>query len=113
LWVLGNPRPAQARATLDYAGAIDTPAPLAIIGGDFNTFLPFEDAAEDMRRDWAKNQGGEDASRTRGLVRLDYLFFRIEAELCGGTRRAGGTFGSDHYPVIGRFRRSSGAVCGS
>jgi len=113
LWVLGNPRPAQARATLDYAGAIDTPAPLAIIGGDFNTFLPFEDAAEDTRRGWAKNQGDEDASRTRGLVRLDYLFFRLEAELCGGTRRADGTFGSDHYPVIGRFRRTSGAVCGS
>ena len=113
LWVLGNPRPAQARATLEYAGAIETPAPLAIIGGDFNTFLPFEDAAEHTRRDWTINQGKEDAARTRGLVRLDYLFFRLEAQLCGGTRRANGTFGSDHYPVIGRFRRSSGAVCGA
>lgn len=113
LWVLGNPRPAQARATLEYAGAIETPAPLAIIGGDFNTFLPFEDAAAHTRRDWAINQGKEDAARTRGLVRLDYLFFRLDAELCGGTRRADGTFGSDHYPVIGRFRRSSGTVCGA
>ena len=111
LYVLGNPRPAQARATLDYVKSIETPAALAVIGGDFNTFLPFEDAAEHMRRDWSLNQGVEDAARTRGLVRLDYLFFRIEAELCGETSRARAPFGSDHYPVIGRFHRAS-AACG-
>jgi endonuclease/exonuclease/phosphatase family metal-dependent hydrolase len=111
LYVLGNPRPAQARATLEYVEAIETPAPLAIIGGDFNTFLPFEDAAEHTRRDWSRNQGVEDTSSTRGLVRLDYLFFRLEAQLCGGTRRAPATFGSDHYPVIGRFERSQAGAC--
>jgi endonuclease/exonuclease/phosphatase family metal-dependent hydrolase len=112
LYVLGNPRPAQLRATLGYVEAIDTPAPLAVIGGDFNTFLPFEDAAEHTRREWSRNQGPEDAAHTRGLVRLDYLFFRLEAELCGGTRRAAGQFESDHYPVIGRFERRGGARCG-
>jgi endonuclease/exonuclease/phosphatase family metal-dependent hydrolase len=111
LYVLGNPRPTQARATIDYVGAIDTPAPLAVIGGDFNTFLPFEDAANDTRRTWSRNQGREDDTRTRGLVRLDYLFFRLEAELCGSTRRAAATFGSDHYPVIGQFLRLNGAIC--
>ena len=85
--------------------------PLAIIGGDFNTFLPFENAADDTRRDWSRNQGVEDGTRTRGLVRLDYLFFRLDAELCGATQRAPATFGSDHYPVIGRFRRGTGASC--
>ena len=112
LYMLGNPRPAQARATLDYIKAIETPSAIAVIGGDLNTFLPFEDAADHMRRDWSLNQGVEDPSRTRGLVRLDYLFFRIEAELCGDTSRARATFGSDHYPVIGRFHRSSATACG-
>lgn len=112
LYVLGNPRPAQARATIDYVAGIGTPAPLAVIGGDFNTFLPFEDAANHTRRTWSRNQGREDDTRTMGLVRLDYLFFRLEAELCGSTRRAGTTFGSDHYPVIGQFRRLNGTLCG-
>lgn len=111
LYVLGNPRPAQARATLDYIRLIETPAALAIIGGDFNTFLPFEDAADHTRRVWSRKQGLEDSSRTRGLVRLDYLFFRIEAELCGTTSRAQATFGSDHYPVIGQFRRAPAYTC--
>lgn len=111
LYVLGNPRPTQARATLSYLEAIEAPAPLAVLGGDFNTFLPFEDAADHTRRNWSRQQGDEDASRTRGLVRLDYLFFRLEAELCGSTRRVPATFGSDHHPVIGRFRRSRGGVC--
>ena len=106
LYVLGNPRPTQARATLGYLETIETPAPFAIIGGDFNTFLPFENAADDTRRNWSRNQGTEDDSRTRGLVRLDYLFFRLEAELCGSTSRVKTTFGSDHYPVIGRFMRT-------
>lgn len=107
LYVLGNPRPAQARATIGYLERIDTATPLAIIGGDFNTFLPFENAADDTRRNWSRNQGKEDPSRTRGMVRLDYLFFRLEAELCGSTSRAKNTFGSDHYPVIGKFVRSA------
>ena len=111
MYVLGNPRPAQARATLDYIKSIEAPAPLAVIGGDFNTFLPFEDAADHTRRDWSLNQGPEDGSRTRGLVRLDYLFFRIEAEMCGATSRARATFGSDHYPVMGRFQRTAGPGC--
>jgi endonuclease/exonuclease/phosphatase family metal-dependent hydrolase len=111
LYVLGNPRPAQARATLDYVKSIETPAALAVIGGDFNTFLPFEDAAEHTRREWSMNQGPEDTSRTRGMVRLDYLFFRIEADMCGQTSRARATFGSDHYPVIGRFERVAGVAC--
>lgn len=113
LYLLGNPRPAQARAMAGYLEAIDTSAPLAVIGGDFNTFLPFENAADDIRRAWTRNQGIEDSARTRGMVRLDYLFFRLDAELCGGTRRAPATFGSDHYPVIGRFHRSSAAACGA
>lgn len=109
LWVLGNPRPAQAHASVEYLAAIGPPAPLAVIGGDFNTFLPFEDAANDMRREWSRYQGNEDDAPTRGQVRLDYLFFRLEAELCGGTTRARSRFGSDHYPVIGQFNR--GAAC--
>ena len=111
LYVLGNPRPAQARATLEYIKSIETPSAVAVIGGDFNTFLPFEDAADHTRRDWSRNQGVEDTSRTRGVVRLDYLFFRIEAELCGDTNRARATFGSDHYPVIGRFQRATASAC--
>ncbi|MEX2271424.1 MAG: endonuclease/exonuclease/phosphatase family protein [Vicinamibacterales bacterium] len=111
LYVLGNPRPAQARATIGYIDAMETPGAIAILGGDFNTFLPFEDAADHTRRDWSRNQGAEDTARTRGLVRLDYLFFRLDAELCGGTRRAPETFGSDHHPVIGRFRRPGGTEC--
>lgn len=112
LYVLGNPRPEQARATLKYIEMMETKTPLAILGGDLNTFLPFEDAADHTRRDWARNHGTEDAARTRGMTRLDYLFFRLQGELCGHTRRAPARFGSDHYPVIGRFERSRTGACG-
>ena len=67
----------QARATLDYVEGLETPAHLAIIGGDFNTFLPFEDAADDTRRAWSRNQGQEDGTRTRGLVRLPDRFRKV------------------------------------
>jgi endonuclease/exonuclease/phosphatase family metal-dependent hydrolase len=112
LYVLGNPRPEQARATLRYIDMMATRTPLAVLGGDMNTFLPFEDAANNTRRDWSRNQGSENRESTFATGRLDHLFFRLTDPLCGHTRRAPAKFGSDHHPVIGRFERSLAGACG-
>jgi endonuclease/exonuclease/phosphatase (EEP) superfamily protein YafD len=39
------------------------------------------------------------------MGRLDYLFFRLSDGWHGSTIRLDDRFGSDHYPVLGRFGR--------
>jgi endonuclease/exonuclease/phosphatase (EEP) superfamily protein YafD len=101
--VFGNPRPAQLKATLDYV--VEMPvSDNTVVGGDFNTFLPFEHTT-DIMRSWALGQGRDDTRATFGFGRrLDYLFFRLPSGWFGDTKRIDSRFGSDHYPLVGHFR---------
>jgi endonuclease/exonuclease/phosphatase family metal-dependent hydrolase len=109
LWVFKNPRGRQVRALLDL---LETPrfAPRdvagVVLGGDFNTVLR-GDEEEGYRhaRTWSRSLRREDRRRTHLMGRLDYLFFRLPDGWHGSTTRLDERFGSDHYPVLGRFSR--------
>lgn len=109
LWVLKNPRGRQVRALLDL---LETPRFTAggvagvVLGGDFNTVIG-GDAEDGYRhaRMWSRSLRGEDRRRTHVMGRLDYLFFRLADGWVAETSRLDDRFGSDHYPVLGRFSR--------
>jgi endonuclease/exonuclease/phosphatase family metal-dependent hydrolase len=109
LWIFKNPRGRQVRAILDL---LDTPRftseTLAgvVLGGDFNTVIGGDDE-EGYRhaRTWSRSLRGEDRRSTHMMGRLDYLFFRLSDGWHGSTIRLDDRFGSDHYPVLGRFGR--------
>lgn len=111
LWVFHNPRQGQVRAILS---VLETPAatgaaPSAgiVIGGDFNTIKNGDDeSAYTLARRWSTSLATEDRRRTHMMGRLDYLFFRLAEGWQAQVRRADDRFGSDHYPVAGRFAPS-------
>ena len=102
MYVLGNPRPDQAKGTLKYLADLEASA--MILGGDFNV-VPGESGAVDILRPWARSTGHEEKRGTFGGRRLDYLLFRFQPGLRGDTMRAESTFGSDHRPLVGSIRR--------
>jgi endonuclease/exonuclease/phosphatase family metal-dependent hydrolase len=104
LWIFRNPRRRQVASVLDllgqprFAGGAGT-----VLGGDFNTIQGgVEEAAYLQARAWSRSLIEEDQRSTHYMGRLDYLFFRLE-EYGAATTRLGERFGSDHYPVLGRF----------
>ena len=109
LWVFKNPRVAQVRAILN---VLDSPRYESdaiagvVLGGDFNTVRAgAREDAYHLARAWSKSLVREDARDTHMMGRLDYLFFKMNSEWKGSTRRMDERFGSDHYPVIGTFSR--------
>ena len=75
-----------------------------VVGGDFNTIQGGDDEdAYGVLRTWSLNLGAEDRRPTHRMGRLDFLFFRSRSRSLLNTRRADEKYGSDHYPVVGRF----------
>ncbi len=72
-----------------------------IVGGDFNTWLgPSEPALREMTRVSGQAAHARQPTYSSGVV-LDYLFFRTPASWRATYERAGDTYGSDHYPLVG------------
>jgi hypothetical protein len=108
LWVFSNPRPRQLRTVLALADSrifgSDRPAGI-VVGGDLNTIQGgTEEPAYALGRKWSRGLASEDPRPTHVMGRLDYLFFRSEAGWTLSATRIDEKFGSDHHPVLGRFR---------
>jgi endonuclease/exonuclease/phosphatase family metal-dependent hydrolase len=110
LWVFRNPRRRQVASLLTLlrssrfepaAGSIGT-----VLGGDFNTIQGgVEEEAYSQARTWSQGIVQEDRRNTHHMGRIDYLFFRLARDWGASTTRLEEKFGSDHYPVLGRFTR--------
>jgi endonuclease/exonuclease/phosphatase family metal-dependent hydrolase len=109
LWLFRNPRQRQIAAILDLLAtgqfASRSGSAGTVLGGDFNTIRGgAEEATYRVARSWSRSLVDEDARRTHWLGRLDYLFFRLSPGWHAETVRLDNRFGSDHHPVLGRFR---------
>ena len=97
LWVFsiaGRTRQAHALAgVLPQSGAM-------VIGGDFNAWFGFHDAAYRELAQLAQPAPGQDRRATFGLMRLDHLLFRLPDGWRASVRRAEQRYGSDHYPLV-------------
>lgn len=97
LWLLsesGRLRQARALArTLPRDGAL-------IVGGDFNAWFGFRDAAYRELAQQARRADTEDRRATFGPLRLDHVLFRLPAGWRSTLRRADSKYGSDHYPLV-------------
>jgi endonuclease/exonuclease/phosphatase family metal-dependent hydrolase len=110
LWVFKDPRAGQVRAILDWLDgpryASDGRLAGVVLGGDFNTVRAGADeAAYRLARTWSHSLTQEDARNTHMMGRLDYLFFRLADGWTASTSRLDHRFGSDHFPVLGRFSK--------
>lgn len=98
LWVFGaaGARGRQARAIAEVL-----PRGPVVVGGDFNTWLGTgETALREMARITGQPAQAREGTYATGAV-LDYLFFRTPPSWRASYERAGDTYGSDHYPLIG------------
>lgn len=109
LWIFRNPRGPQARAILDL---LKTPrfdngdAAGTVLGGDFNIVQSgINEAAYKETRAWSTSLASENGRNTHSMGRIDHLFFRLDEGWSARTERLDDRFGSDHYPVLGRFSR--------
>ena len=97
LWLLsesGRLRQARALArVLPRTGAL-------AIGGDFNAWFGFHDAAYRELAALARPAPGQDRRATFGPLRLDHLLFRLPDSWHVTVRRADKRYGSDHYPLV-------------
>jgi len=96
-WLFSEPgRDRQARALARALPHED----VLVVGGDFNTWFGFHDAAY---RDLAKGlQEADQIDRrpTFGRMRLDHVLFRLPAGWHATVARAASRYGSDHYPLV-------------
>ena len=97
LWILSESgRLRQARAlkqTLPEEGAL-------VIGGDFNAWFGFRDAAYRELAERMTKPTKEDRRATFGPLRLDHMLFRLPGGWQSNLRRANSKYGSDHYPLV-------------
>jgi endonuclease/exonuclease/phosphatase family metal-dependent hydrolase len=97
LWLLSESgRLRQARAL---AQALPADGPL-IVGGDFNAWFGFHDAAYRQLASGMSRANPEDRRPTFGPLRLDHLLFRLPDGWHAQLRRADSKYGSDHYPLV-------------
>jgi endonuclease/exonuclease/phosphatase family metal-dependent hydrolase len=95
-WILSESgRLRQARALTHH---LPTEGPL-IVGGDFNSWFGFRDAAYKELAGRMKGATVEDRRATFGPLRLDHILFRLPDGWRSETRRADSKYGSDHYPL--------------
>jgi endonuclease/exonuclease/phosphatase family metal-dependent hydrolase len=108
LWLFRNPRRRQIAAILDLLQQprFERESVGTVLGGDFNTVQggAREDAYRRARA-WSRSLGAEDPRATHLLGRLDYVFARLAPGWQVDTTRVAEKYGSDHHPVIARFRR--------
>ena len=97
LWVLSESgRLRQARAL---ARVLPSEGPL-VVGGDFNAWFGYHDAAYRELKEIAAPAQQEDRRATFGPMRLDHVLFRLPQAWKTTLRRADSRYGSDHYPLI-------------
>jgi endonuclease/exonuclease/phosphatase family metal-dependent hydrolase len=108
LWLFRNPRRRQIAALLELVQQprFERDSVGTVIGGDFNTIQggAREDAYR-RAREWARSLDEEDPRATHLLGRLDYVFARLAPGWQVDTTRVDEKYGSDHHPVLARFRR--------
>jgi endonuclease/exonuclease/phosphatase family metal-dependent hydrolase len=71
-----------------------------VVGGDFNAWFGFHDAAYREMARLASPAPGQDRRATFGPMRLDHLLFRLPEGWRASLRRAERRYGSDHYPLV-------------
>jgi len=86
----------QARAL---AGALPADGPL-IVGGDFNSWFGYRDAAYKELARVVPPASSEDRRATFGPMRLDHVLLRLPEGWRASVRRADSRYGSDHYPLV-------------
>jgi endonuclease/exonuclease/phosphatase family metal-dependent hydrolase len=88
----------RTRQALALAGVLP-PGPM-VIGGDFNAWFGFHDAAYREMARLAAPAPGQDRRATFGPMRLDHLLFRLPDGWRATVRRGEQRYGSDHYPLV-------------
>lgn len=97
LWLLSETgRLRQARAL---AETFPTDTPL-VIGGDFNAWFGFRDAAYKELANGMSPGMEVDRRPTFGPLRLDHVLFRLPDGWRTRVRRGEDKYGSDHFPLI-------------
>jgi endonuclease/exonuclease/phosphatase family metal-dependent hydrolase len=97
LWLLSESgRLRQARAL---ASVLPHDGPL-IVGGDFNAWFGYRDAAFKELARIAPPASSDDRRATFGPLRLDHILLRLPQGWRASVRRADSRYGSDHYPLI-------------
>ena len=98
-WVLAEHGRARQARGLTSLFQDDQPT---ILAGDFNTWFGFSDQAYlETARAFPDTRVLDRRATFRGLLRLDHVFVRLAHGWRAEFRRAGGRFGSDHYPLVG------------
>ena len=97
LWLLSETgRLRQARAL---AGILPQSGPL-VVGGDFNAWFGFHDAAYREMTRIVRPASDQDRRASFGPLRLDHILFRVPDAWRVTLRRADQRYGSDHYPLV-------------
>lgn len=100
LWLAGGEfgRRRQARALV---AALSEQHPL-VLGADLNTLFGFRDSAYlETARAFPQTRVTDRRATFAGVLRLDHLFFRLDAGWTSRFSRADDKYGSDHYPLLG------------
>jgi len=71
-----------------------------IVGGDFNAWFGFRDAAYREMAQRLSPPAVNDTRATFGPLRLDHLLFRLPDGWRAEVKRGDSKYGSDHYPLI-------------
>jgi len=91
---------ARTRQARGLVQALEGDDPL-VLGGDFNTWFGFADAAFRETAQAFPQTVVTDRRRTfRGLMRLDHVFYRLPSGWNASVRRGESALGSDHHPLI-------------
>lgn len=97
LWVLSESgRLRQARALGE---ALPSDGPI-IVGGDFNAWFGFHDAAYRELARRVPPASNVDRRATFGPMRLDHILLRLPDGWRASVRRGDSRYGSDHYPLV-------------
>jgi endonuclease/exonuclease/phosphatase family metal-dependent hydrolase len=96
-WVLSEL--GRVRHALALGAALDPNEP-TLLGGDFNTWFGFQDAAYQLLARRFRNEAPGDRRPTFSIMRLDHVFHRLPAGWRVTVSRARQKYGSDHYPLI-------------
>lgn len=108
LWFFRNPRKRQIAGLLDLVQQprFERDSIGTVLGGDFNTIQGgAREEAYRRARAWSRSLDVEDPRATHMLGRLDYIFARLVPGWHVDTTRVTEKYGSDHHPVLARFRR--------
>ena len=97
LWIFSEP--ARVRHALALATALDLGTP-TFLGGDFNTWFGYQDAAYKVLAQRFANLRPSDRRPTLCIMRLDHVFYQLPDGWRATVRRGESRYGSDHYPLI-------------